>query len=137
MISALISGLSLAMLTFNEFHPAASEQLRVAESLLVISISASVTSIMVTSILLFGFEGYESVTWNDQTLAWAPLITLDSSVVAFIMGLLLWSADSNDWRIPVFGSAASILLLIISWAAINTYSIMSRTGGPNKERKST
>ena len=65
MIAALISGLSLTILTFNEFHPTASEQLRVTESLLVISVSTSVTSIMVTSILLFGFKDYESVTWND------------------------------------------------------------------------
>jgi hypothetical protein len=135
MISAFISGLSVAILTFNEFHPAFSKRLRVAESLLVISISASVTSIVVTTILLFGFEGYERVTWNDMILACTPLITLDCSVLAFIMGLLLWSADSNAWRITVFGSAASIL--IIPWAAINTYSIMSRTGGPKKERKST
>jgi hypothetical protein len=37
-ICAFISGLSVAILTFNEFHPAFSERLRVAESLLVISI---------------------------------------------------------------------------------------------------
>ena len=137
MISALMSGLSLVMLTFNEFHPATSEQLRVAKSLLVISVLTSVTSIMVTSILLFGFEGYESMTWNDQILAWTPLATLDCSIFAFLVGLLLWCADNNDWCIPVFGSIASILLLIICWAAINTYSIVSRTGGLNKERKST
>ena len=137
MISALISGLSLAMLNFNEFHPATSEQLLFAKSLLVISVLTSVTSIMVTSILLFGFEGYESVTWNDQILAWAPLATLDCSIFAFLGGLLLWCADSNDRYIPVFGSIASVLLLITCWAAVNTYSIVSRTGGLNKERKST
>jgi len=37
-ISALISGLSIVMLTFNEFHPATSKQLNVAECLLVISV---------------------------------------------------------------------------------------------------
>ncbi len=138
LISALISGLSLAILSFNEFHPATSEHLRFAESLLVISISTSVTSIMLTSILLFGFEGYESVTWNDLALAWVPLVTLDCSIFAFLVGMLLWCAERNDyWRIPVFGSIASMLVLIICWAAINTYSIVSRAGGLNKERNST
>lgn len=126
------------MLTIYEFQPTTSEQLHVAEGLFVISVLTSVTSIMVTSILLFGFKGYERVTWNDLTLAWAPLVTLDCSIFAFLVGLLLWSAERKTyWCIPVFGSIASILLLIICWAAINTYSIMSRTGGLDKERKST
>ena len=91
-ISALFSGLSIAMLTFNEFHPATSKQLNVAECLLVISVCTGVTSIMVTNILLFGFKGYSNVTWNDMALAWSPLITLDVSILAFLGGLLLWSA---------------------------------------------
>ena len=128
-ISALISGLSIAMLTFNEFHPATSKQLNVAECLLVISVFTGVISIMVTNILLFGFEGYTSVTCNDMALAWSPLVILDFSILAFLGGLLLWSTDkSNYWTIPVLGSLASILLLINCWAAINTYFIMSRTG---------
>jgi hypothetical protein len=48
---------------------------------------------------------------------------------------VLWSADSNARHIIVFGPAVSIF--IIFWAAINTHSKMSRTGGPKKERKST
>ena len=112
-ISALISGLSIAMLTFNEFHPAISKQLNVAECLLVISVFTGVILIMVTNILLFGLEGYTSVTWNDMALAWLPLVILDFLILAFLGGLLLWSTDkSNYWTIPVLGLIASILLLI-------------------------
>ena len=137
MISAFISGASLIMLTFNEFHPAISTQLLFAGSLLVISILTSVISVIVSTILLFGFEGHESATWNDIALAWAPLVTLDCSIFAFLGGLLLWCTDrKEDWCIPVFGSVASILLLIICWASINTYLIVKRTDGL-KERKIT
>ena len=83
---------------------------------------------MITNIFVFGFEGYTSVTWNDMALAWSPLVTLDFSILAFLGSLLLWSADkSNYWTIPVLGLIASILLLIICWAAINTYFVTNRT----------
>ena len=118
------------MLTFNEFHPATSEQLLAAGSLLVISILSSVTSVTISTILLFGFEGHESATWNDIALAWVPLVTLDCSIFTFLASLLLWYMDSKEnWCITVFGSVASILLLIICWASINTYLIVKRTGG--------
>ena len=137
MISAFISTASSIVLTFHEFHPVTSHQLLFAGSLLVISILTGVTSVIVNTILHFGFEGYESVTWNDLALAWTPLVTLDCSVFAFLGGLLLWCTDRQEnWCIPVFGSVASILLLIICWAAINTYLIVKRTGGL-KERKIT
>lgn len=127
-ISTLISGLSIATLTFNEFHPATSKQLNVAECLPVISVFTGVTSIMVTNILFFGFEGYTSVTWNDIALAWSPLVTLDFSILAFLGGLLLWSADKgNYWTFLLLGSIASILLLTNCWAAINTYFAINRT----------
>ena len=136
-ISAFISSASLIMLTFNEFHPAISKQLLFASSLLVVSILSSVTSVTVSTILLFGFEGYKSATWSDIVLAWAPLITLDCSIFAFLGGLLLWCMDNKEnWCISVFGSVAGILLLIICWASINTYLIVKRTGGL-KEKKVT
>ena len=123
------------MLTFNEFHPGTSEQLLFAGSLLVISIVSGVTSVIVNTILLFGFEGYENATWNDIALAWAPLVTLDCSIFAFLGGLLLWFTDGKEnWCIPVFGSVASMLFLVTCWASIKTYLIVKRTGGL-KERK--
>jgi len=83
---------------------------------------------MVTNILLFGFEGYHSMTWNDMALAWSPLVILDFSILAFLGGLLLWSADKSEYRTtPVLGSIASILFLINCWAAINTYFVTNRT----------
>lgn len=136
MISALISSLSLAILTFGEFRPATTQHLRVAEGLLAGSISTSIVSIMVAIILLFGFEGYENVTWTDRILAWSPLVFLDCSFLAFLVGLLLWSAEKNgDWGIPVFGSLASVLFLIICSAALNTCFIISRAGSRSKEGK--
>ena len=137
MISALISGLSLVMLTFTEFHPATSEQSILAGNFLAISIVTSVTSVMISTILLFGFEGYKSVRWNDLALAWTPLIILDCSIFAFIGGVFLWCMDNlGHWCIVSFGPISGILFLMICWAAINTYLIFGRTS-ELKERKST
>lgn len=113
---------------FNEFHPATFKQLNVAECLLVISVFTGVTPIMINNILLFGFEGYISVTWNDMTLTWSSLVTLNFSILTFLEGLLLWSVDkSNYWTIPVLDSIASILLLINCRATINTCFVINCT----------
>lgn len=61
-IPKVIGCLSIAMLTLNEFHPATSKQVNVAERLLVISVFAGLTPIMIASTLLLDFEGYTSVT---------------------------------------------------------------------------
>jgi len=128
----------MTMLTFNEFHSADLKQPYNPEAFLVCSILMSVTSIMVASILLFGFEEFGRVTWRDLILAWAPIITLDGSILAFLMGLLLWSSERNgDWGIPVFGPVASVLLVIIICVSLNTFLIVSRTGGQGKEGKSS
>lgn len=60
-IAALIYGLSIAILTFDDFYPMSLDTIYIAEGLLVSSIVSDVTSITITTILLFGFEGYENI----------------------------------------------------------------------------
>lgn len=128
-LSALISGLSLTVLTFAEFHPTTSGRSQAAEGFLVSSASTSVISVMLATMLLFRFEGHETVTRKDLALAWAPLVALDWSIVAFLVGLLLWYGEKNDrWRTTIIGCQTGALLFFVSWVACWMWSTMSRKG---------
>ncbi len=124
-ISALISGLSLALLTFSEFHPTNSHRSRLAEGLLIGSIIVSISSVLLGTMLLFGFEGYETLTRRDFTLALTPLVTLALSIFTFIGGLLLWFMEKNGaMGSSFFGSLASGIFSVVSWGAVRIWSIL-------------
>lgn len=80
-VAAVMAGLSLAVLTFDEFNPTTLGQSRAAEGFMVSSASISLTSIMLATMFLFRFEGHEKATRKDLALAlaWVPLILLDWS----------------------------------------------------------
>ena len=129
-VSALVSGLSLAVLTFDEFHPTTSGQIQAAEGFLVSSALTSVISIMLATMLLFRFEGHETATRKELALVWVPLVALDWAIVAFIVGLLLWYGEKNDaWRTTILGLQTGALLAFVSSAAVWMWSTMSRKGG--------
>ena len=129
-VSALVSGLALATLTFSEFHPTISSQYRAAEGFLVSSASTSVISIMLGTMLLFWYEGHESATRTDLTLAWAPLVALDWAIFSFVTGLLLWYGEKNGgWRTVLVGGQTGGLLLFVALIAIWMWFTMSRKGG--------
>ena len=132
-VSALVSGLSLAVLTFDEFHPTTSGQSRAAEGFLVSSAVTSVISIMLATMLLFRFEGHETATRKELALVWAPLVFLDWAIVAFVVGLLLWYGEKNEtWRTTVLGVQTGALLAFVCCAAVWMWSTMSRKGGLGK-----
>lgn len=132
-VSALVSGLCLAVLTFNEFHPTTSEQSRAAEGFLVSSATTSVISIMLATMLLFRFEGHETATRKHLALAWAPLVGLDWSIVAFVIGLLLWYGEKNkSWRTSIIGFQTGALLVFVSFVAVWMWTTMRRKGGLGK-----
>ena len=117
-VSALVSGLSLAVLTFDEFHPTTSWQSQAAEGFLVSSASTGVISIMLATMLLFRFEGHGTATRKDLALVWASLVALDWSIIAFVVGLLLWYREKNDRWTTIVGLQTGTLLLFVSW--VNT-----------------
>ena len=133
-LSALVGSLSLAVLGFNEFHPTVSGQTRAAEGFLVSSASTSVIAGMLATMLPFRFEGQEAATRKDYALAWLPLITLDWSIVAFLISLLLWYGEkSNLWRIAFVGSQTAALLALVCGVAAWMWVSMRRKGGLGKE----
>jgi hypothetical protein len=86
-LAALISGLAVAALTFNEFHPTNSGLIRVSEGFLC---SASITAVVLavaTTMLLFQFEGVGKITRLDLAIAWSPLVLLDCSIVELFVGV--------------------------------------------------
>ena len=129
-VSALVSGLSIATLTFNEFHPSSTARSHAAEGFLVSSASTGVLAVMLATMLLFRFEGHSSATRQDLALAWTPLIILDWSILAFVVGLLLWYAEKNEqWRGALMATQLAGLLAFILAIAVWMWNTMSRTGG--------
>jgi len=78
-IATLFGGLSLAVLTFNEFHPSASPFTQAAEKLLCSSALTAVVAVTIATMLLFRFDGHEKPTRKNLAIAWLPLA--GSSVV--------------------------------------------------------
>ncbi|KAF2866949.1 hypothetical protein BDV95DRAFT_583251 [Massariosphaeria phaeospora] len=65
-VSALLAGLSLAVLTFDEFHPTQLGLIRAAEGLLCSSALSSVISVMLSTMLLFRFSSFKSATRKER-----------------------------------------------------------------------
>lgn len=68
-VAAVTGSLSLAVLTFDEFHPGTSAQSGAAKGFMVSSASTSVVSIILATMFLFRFEGHDEATRIDLTLA--------------------------------------------------------------------
>ena len=133
-LSALVGSLSLSVLNFSEFHPTLSSQARAAEGFLVSSASTSVIAGMLATMLPFRFEGQEAATRKDYVLAWLPLAILDWSIVAFLVGLLLWYGEkSNAWRTTFIGTQTAALLAFVCGIAAWMWFSMRRRGGLGKD----
>ena len=121
------------MLALTESHPTTSDHSRIAEAFFVGSIIAGVTSVMMTSILLFGFEDYMEASWKDHVLAWTPIVTLDCSLLAFLAGIQTWSMEENHyWSIGIVISMTVVFVVLVGIASLNTILVLCGT----KERGS-
>jgi len=129
-VSALLAGLSLAVPTFDEFHPTQSNLVRAAEGLFYSSATSAVISVVMSTMLLFKFEGHESATRKDLAIAWSPLIVLDLAIVEFLFGLQLWYSGKNDiWRIALVSSQLAMLLGYCVWMSFWMWTTMCNKGG--------
>jgi ABC-type xylose transport system permease subunit len=129
-VSALLAGLSLAVLTFTEFHPTQSGLMHASEGLLCSSALTSVISVMISTMLLFKFEGRQSATRKDLAIAWTPLAIMDLAIVEFLCGLVLWySGKNNGWRTALMSSQFAFWLGYCVWTSFWMWDTMSDKGG--------
>lgn len=68
-VTALEAGLSLAVLSFAEFHPTTSRLARASEGFLCSSALTSVIAVMLATMLLFRFEGVRTASRKDLAIA--------------------------------------------------------------------
>lgn len=98
-LAALVSGLAVAALTFNEFHPTKSGLSHASEGFLCSSAITAVVSAVVATMLLFQFEDLERITRKDLIIAWSPLVLLDLGILEFLVGMVCWYSSKNlQWR---------------------------------------
>lgn len=98
-LAALISGLAVAALTFNEFHPTNSDLIYASEGFLCSSAITAVVSAVVATMLLFQFESKGTIRRKHLAIAWCPLIILDFSIIEFLVGMVCWYSSKNlEWR---------------------------------------
>ncbi|KAJ0417409.1 hypothetical protein BJY00DRAFT_206189 [Aspergillus carlsbadensis] len=133
-LAALMSGLALATLTFDEFHPPDSTLIRAAEGFLASSAATAVISAVTATELLFHFEGLEKATRLDLAFAWLPLVLLDLSIVEFLVGLVCWYYGKSDrWRgtlmVAQFSSLLGGCIIVTIWIWFQ----MKEEGGLGKE----
>ncbi|KAL9008017.1 MAG: hypothetical protein Q9173_006817 [Seirophora scorigena] len=135
LLSALTGGLSVGALQFSEFHPAATSVDKVAEGLLTSSACSAVLAVMLAVMLNFRFEGQRSATRLDYGVAWTPLVLLDWSILAVLMGLLCWYwGRSRGWRAAVMVSTVGIVLCFCVWVAWwMWYHLRPGVGGDREE----
>ncbi|KKY13854.1 hypothetical protein UCDDS831_g08679 [Diplodia seriata] len=130
-LSALTATASIGALTFDEFHQTSSSSMNhAAEGLLTSCAVAATTSIMLSTMLMFRFEAHESILRREYMLLWTPLILLDWSIVALLVGVTLWYVEKNDvWRAAVMVAQVGGLLGFSSWVAVRVAVTMRREGG--------
>lgn len=119
-LAALISGLAVGALQFDEFHQTSSGLIRVSEGFLCSAAVTAVISAVVATMLLFQFEGIQKITRKDFAIAWLPLTLLDISIVEFLLGMVCWYSSKNvQWRGAVM--ATQLAALLTSCVALSTW----------------
>ena len=133
-LAALISGLSLAAMMFDEFHPTISVAGQSAEALLCSSALTATTCTMLSTMFMFRFEGHETATRKELAIAWLPLVLLDLAIVEFLIGLTVWySTKADAWRWAMVAGSLGVLLTIAIVSAVWMWQTMSVKGGLGQE----
>jgi hypothetical protein len=146
--SALIAGIDVGVLTFNEYHTTPlSLAILVSQSFLMSSASCATISLMITTMTAFEFEGQKdwfgdqkatdrNITRNELTVAWLPIMLLDWSIVTFLVGLLTWYGNlegQSRWCIVVISAHVVCLLIICILISVKMYNNLARVGGLGSE----
>ena len=129
-LAALISGLSLATMTFDEFHPTIIPAARSAEALLCSSAMTATCCAMLSTMLMFRFESHDAATRKELAVAWLPLVLLDLAIVEFLIGLMVWyGTKAEAWRWGLVAGNLTVLLGVCVVVAVWMWRTMSVKGG--------
>ncbi|OJD32759.1 uncharacterized protein BKCO1_36000111 [Diplodia corticola] len=130
LLAALTASASIGALTFDEFHPTLGPINCAAEGLLTSCAISATASIMLSTMLMFRFEALEVVLKKQYLLLWTPLVLLDWSILALLIGITLWYLEKNaTWRAALMVAQVSGLLGFSVWVAVRMAITMRREGG--------
>jgi hypothetical protein len=134
LLNGFISVAGATALSMEEFHPTSSSLASASEGLLCSSVITSITSAIMCIMLLFRFDGAETVTRGELAVAWAPLVLLDISVLEFLIGLLCWYLERNmSWRGLLMGTQFTVLTGFCIALSFCIWSSLEVKGGLGKE----
>jgi hypothetical protein len=95
-----------------------------------------VVVVIIATMLLFKFEGYEKLRRMDVAIAWIPLILMDFVIVEFLIAVVSWYPTKYAAWCAVLMSVqlaallvGSIVIAVWMW---NSISIKSGLGGEEK-----
>ena len=137
-IATLLGSLSLAVLSFSEFQDSdgSNSLINASAGLLTSSAITAVVAVMIATMLLFKFEGYERPRRKDLAIAWIPLILVDFVIVEFLIGVVLWyAAKYATWRAVLMGVQLAVLLAGAIVIAVWMWNSMSIKGGLGEEER--
>lgn len=134
--SAVIAGLSLAALTFDEFHPARTSLLQAAEVFLFCALITAIFSVIIITMSLFHFGGHESTTNGiDLILARILVLLLDWVILGRAFELFFWYSGKTElWRTVTMSVQMRALLLVSVSLAVWTSISMSKEEVTGKEK---
>lgn len=131
-IATLLGGLSLAVLTFDDFNNDERNQtlINAAAGLLTSSAITAVVAVMTAVMLLFKFESHEKPTRLDLAIGWVPLVLVDVVIVEFLIGVVLWyAAKYPPWCTVLITVQLVLMLAGTVVMAVWMWKAMSRKGG--------
>lgn len=137
-IATLLGSLSLAVLSFSEFQDSdgSNSLINASAGLLTSSAITAVVAVMIATMLLFKFEGYERPRRKDLAIAWIPLILVDFVIVEFLVAVVFWyAAKYATWCAVLMGVQLTILLAGAIVIAVWMWNSMSIKGGLGEEER--
>ncbi|KAK8055000.1 hypothetical protein PG993_000227 [Apiospora rasikravindrae] len=138
LIFTLLSGLSLSVLTFDEFHNEQkhSDLVDASAGLMTSSAITAVVAVMTVTMLLFKFEGHVDPAWMDLAISWIPLILVDTAILEFLVGMVLWyTAKYSTTSTAIISLQLGILLVGTMLMAVWMWKTMRQEFGLGAEER--
>lgn len=120
-IAAALGSLSLFILAIDELqHDCSSTLHYAAAGLLTSAFHTAVTTISVTTMLLFWFDSSDTPTLKQRTMSWVPVALVDIVIMEVLIGVTLRAANKYDARLAMviiveMAIMLAIMVLLAVW----------------------